>query len=200
MSKTKRFKERYKSGVTPWDLGRPDANLVEVVSQRPVEPCTVLEAGCGTGTDSIWLAQQGFEVTGVDVSGIAVEKAAEKAEQAGVQCTFLELDFLAQIVPGAPFAFFYDRGCFHSFDKNKQRRRFAGKVAAHLESGGLWLSLVGSADDPPRDTGPPRRSLKDIVPAIEAYFEVLSITAGLFDSNRPVLPRNWICLMRKREK
>ena len=200
MSKNERFRKRYKTGDTPWDLGRPDANLVEIVTRRPINSCRVLELGCGTGTDTVWLAQQGFEATGTDVSGVAIGKAKERAAESGVECTFLELDFLHQPVPGGPFRFIYDRDCFHSFDTASQRKKFAKNAAAHLESGGMWLSFVGSADDPPRDSGPPMRSLKDVVLAVEPYFKILSVTASQFDSLREIPPGAWICLMTKREK
>ena len=73
-----RFRERHKSGDTPWDIGKPDFNLVEVVTQKPILSCKALDIGCGTGDNSIWLAQNGFEVTGTDTSDIALEKQKKK--------------------------------------------------------------------------------------------------------------------------
>ncbi|MBU4053185.1 MAG: class I SAM-dependent methyltransferase, partial [Proteobacteria bacterium] len=93
-----------------------------------------------------------------------------------------------------------DRGCFHSFNAEEERRRFAGNVADHLEEGGLWLSLIGSSDEPRKGPGPPQRSARDIVLAVESYFEILFLTSGHFGSNRPNPPRAWKCLMRKRQK
>ena len=45
------------------------------------EPCRALELGCGTGTNSVWLAQQGFEVTGIDLAPLAVEQAEQRAQR-----------------------------------------------------------------------------------------------------------------------
>jgi methyl halide transferase len=198
MRKNKRFKDRYKSGDLPWDLGRPDPNMVKTITDKAIKPCYLLEIGCGTGTDSIWLAQQGFDVTATDLSDIALEKAAQKAKEANVTCSFLELDFQQKSTPGAPFEMIYDRGCFHSFDTHYMRKKFATHAAEHLTKGGLWLNLSGSMDDPPREMGPPRRSLKNIVDAVEPYFEILAIDVGIFDSERDVPPRAWICLLKKR--
>ena len=92
-SKQEQYKERYKAKATPWDTGRPDSNLVDVVEERPIESCQVLEVGCGSGQNAIWLAQRGFLVTGVDVSEIALQKASENAAKNNVTCTFLLLDF-----------------------------------------------------------------------------------------------------------
>jgi len=118
--------------------------------------------------------------------------------QAKIKCTFMVIDFLTGKITGAPFGFAFDRGCFHSFHSDEERQKFAENVAAHLENGGLWLSLVGSADDQRPGPGPPRRTARDIVNAVEPSFEILSLVAGHFGSNRPDPPGCWVCLMRKR--
>jgi SAM-dependent methyltransferase len=198
MSDQNRWEERYRTGCTPWDIGRPDFNLTNTVTKRPIPRCKALEVGCGTGSNAVWLAQNGFFVTATDVSGVALEKARERASGAGVRCTFFVTDFLNNEIPGAPFGFVFDRGCFHSFDSDDGRKRFAANVALHLEQEGLWLSLIGSTDGPPRDHGPPQRSARDIVVAVEPLFEILSLNATHFDSDSPKPPRAWICLMQKR--
>ena len=198
MTVEEEYRERYKTGDTPWDFGKPDFNLTEVVSQKPIPSCKVLDIGCGTGDNSIWLAQNGFEVTGTDTSEIAIEKAKEKASQAGVECDFTLIDFLKNKIEGAPFGFVFDRGWFHSFGSENDRRRFARNVAAHLEEAGLWLALVGNADEHRDGPGPPQRTAADIILAVEPYFEILSLTSSHFGSNRPNPPRAWRCLMQKR--
>ena len=147
MSIADRYKERYQAGDTPWDVGRPDFNLIQVVTTRPVQPCKALDIGCGTGDNSIWLAQKNFEVIGIDTSEIAIKKAIEKATNAKVKCTFKLVDFFTSPVAEAPFGFVFDRGCFHSLSFDEERKRFAEKVAAHLEKDGLWLSILGNADE-----------------------------------------------------
>ena len=62
--------------------GRPNPVLVEVV--EPLAPGTVLDLGCGEGGDAVWLAQRGWHVTAVDVSGTALARAADHAAEAGV--------------------------------------------------------------------------------------------------------------------
>src|ERR1700742_1438089 len=88
------WNDRYRDGNLPWDTGRPSSELQRVVSQNVIEPCRALEIGCGTGTNGVWLAQQGFDVTGVDVAPLAVERAGQRAEAAGVQARFLVADVL----------------------------------------------------------------------------------------------------------
>src|SRR5262249_50729465 len=79
----------YRDGSLPWDTGRPSSELQSVLSQNAIRPCRALELGCGTGTNCVWLAQQGFEVTGVDVAPLAVEAAEKRAKAAGVKVRFL---------------------------------------------------------------------------------------------------------------
>ena len=198
MTIEEQYRERYKSGNIPWDAGRPDFNLIEVVTLKPVLSCKVLDIGCGTGDNSIWLAQNHFQVTGTDTSDIALEKAREKASKASVECDFVLVDFLNNKIAGAPFGFVFDRGCFHSFGSEDDRRRFAQNVAAHLEQAGLWLTITGSADEHRQGPGPPQRTARDIVSAVEPYFEVLTLTSTHFESNRPNPPRAWRCLIQKR--
>jgi 2-polyprenyl-3-methyl-5-hydroxy-6-metoxy-1,4-benzoquinol methylase len=62
--------------------GRPNASLVEEVAG--LAPGRALDLGCGQGGDAIWLAQQGWTVTGVDVSATALDAAAAHAQDAGV--------------------------------------------------------------------------------------------------------------------
>ena len=200
MSILKRFKERYGTGDIPWDAGKPDFNLINIVTKRPIPNCRALEIGCGTGDNTVWLSQQNFIVTGCDISEIAVEKAAQKAFKAKAECTFIVADFLNQEIQGAPFGFVFDRGCFHSYSANKERTEFASNVAHHLKKDGLWLSIIGSADDQPREVGPPRHTAREIINAVEPYFEILSLASSHFGSNRLHPPKAWVCLLQKREK
>ena len=198
MTTSDRFRKRYESGDTPWDIGKPDVNLIQTVTAMGIAPCKALDIGCGTGDNSIWLAQHNFQVTGIDASEIAIQKAGEKALEAKVTCTFVAMDFLSGKIAGAPFGLAFDRGCFHSFHTDEERQKFAANVAAHLEKKGLWLSLVGSADDQRQGPGPPQRTARDIVNAVEPSFEILSLVSGQFGSKRSDPPKCWVCLMRKR--
>ncbi|VGO23120.1 class I SAM-dependent methyltransferase [Pontiella sulfatireligans] len=193
-----RFEERYRSGDTPWDHGMVDFNLVEVVSRRPVQPCRTLDIGCGTGNNAVWLAQQGFDVIGFDLSATAVERAREKAAVAQAECCFVVGDFLADAVPDAPFGFVFDRGCLHSIPEPEGKVAFAEKVAGLLVPDGLWLTLVGNADEPKREVGPPQLTAAELTAVVEPCFEVVSLASGRFGSDQETPPRAWVCLMKKR--
>ncbi len=195
-----RFQRRYETGDTPWDAGRPDFNLIETIAAARIAPCPALDVGCGTGDNAVWLARNGFFVVGTDVSDVAVEKAKKKAETAGVTCRFQVADFLMDTIDGGPFGFLFDRGCFHSFHFESERIRFAQTAAAYLVPAGLWLTIAGNADEVRRGPGPPQRTAKEIVIAVEPYFEILRLQSTQFGSKRSNPPRAWRCLMRKRTK
>jgi SAM-dependent methyltransferase len=154
----------------------------------------MLEIGAGTGTNAIWLAEHGFEVLGVDVSPLAVERAHTKLEGRPLGCGFATLDFLTAPPPGGPFQFVFDRGCFHAFDEPGERQRFAAQVAAVLEPDGLWLSLIGSTEGPPREVGPPRRSAREVALAVEPALEIIELRSAAFREDT----KAWFCLSRKR--
>lgn len=192
------FKQRYRAGNTPWDIGRPDPNLIRAIATVPVNPCSALDVGCGTGDNAIWLSQQGFRVTGVDALEVAIEKAREKASKAKADCSFEVADILSSPVEGRPFGFVFDRGFFHTLGSDRERESFAEAVRDLLEKGGLWLSLLGNADEQRKGPGPPQRSARNIVNAVEPHFEILTLVSGSFGSNHPDPPRAWVCLMKKR--
>ncbi|MBZ5727745.1 MAG: hypothetical protein LAP87_22455 [Acidobacteriia bacterium] len=68
MRDAEHFQEMYRAGDVPWDLGKPDVNLIHTVTTKPIQPCKTIEMGCGTGDNAIRLAQQGFDVVAVDAS------------------------------------------------------------------------------------------------------------------------------------
>jgi SAM-dependent methyltransferase len=178
----------------PWDTGTPDPLLVEAVESRAVVPGRTLEIGCGTGTNAMFLAQHGFDVLGIDISEVAVEKARAKAQG---RCRFEAVDFLAAAPAGGPFQFVFDRSCFHVFDDEGERARFAENVAAELAEDGVWLSLIGSTEGAPRDEGPPRRSARDVMNAIEPSLEIVQLRSTEFTVFEEQL-KMWFCLSRKR--
>jgi SAM-dependent methyltransferase len=129
------------------------------------------------------MAERRFDVLGVDVSPLAVERAHAKMEGRALRCRFAAWDFLAAPLPDGPFQFVFDRGCFHVFDEPGERQRFAAQVAASLAPDGLWLSLIGSTEGPPREVGPPRRSAREVTLAIEPALEIVELRSAEFRGN-----------------
>jgi len=194
----KRFNDRYITNNLPWDIKRPDFNLVNTVKEFGIKPCKALDVGCGTGDNVLWAVSQGFTVAGIDLSEKAIEMAKEKSSQNNMKADFFVRDILEDNIPGAPYGFIFDRGCFHTFDDHKQRKEYARIVASLLAKDGLWLTLAGNFDDGRLDVGPPKRSALDIATTVEPFFEILSLKQGRFDSNDTIPSKIWVGLMRKR--
>src|SRR2546427_3074037 len=76
------FEKSYATGETPWDSGIPSAELVRVLDAGLLPGKTVLEIGCGTGTNAIALARRGYRVTAVDFVDMAVRRARGEAQPA----------------------------------------------------------------------------------------------------------------------
>jgi SAM-dependent methyltransferase len=92
--------QRYSERDRLWS-GQPNGTLVTEVAG--LTPGRVLDVGCGEGADAIWLAGQGWAVTALDVSRVALDRAAVHAQDAGVPITWVH-DGLAE-APLEPAAF-----------------------------------------------------------------------------------------------
>lgn len=187
--------EHYAGGPLPWDTGAPDPSLVELLGRLPRG--RALEIGCGTGTNAVYLAGQGYQVVGVDLAPRAVALARARAAEAGADVAFHVVDVLADPLPGGPYDLVFDRGCLHVFDEAADRARFAEQVASALAPGGQWLSLAGSTEGPARDGGPPRRSAGELVRAIEPHLEILELRRATFDLPQGLVAM-WICRAGRR--
>jgi 2-polyprenyl-3-methyl-5-hydroxy-6-metoxy-1,4-benzoquinol methylase len=80
------FDEAY-SGTPPWDIGRPQGEFVRLAESGAIRG-DVLDVGCGTGENALYLASLGHVVLGIDAAPHAIEKARKKSEERGIQVTF----------------------------------------------------------------------------------------------------------------
>jgi SAM-dependent methyltransferase len=140
------FRLMYRLGLTPWD-GHPIApslrRLVEGADNSPLlSPGRALDVGCGTGDTSIYLAQHGWQVTGVDFVPRALNKARAKGEAVGVAADFRHADAtrLTSENIGSGFGLIVDNGCLHGMS-NDDRVRYAREVTAVADRD-AWLLLV----------------------------------------------------------
>ena len=136
------WNQRYAERERIWS-GRPNAALVDTVA--PVPPGRALDLGCGEGADSIWLAEQGWTVTGVDVSTTAIERARAESEHRELPITWVAADLAtwdpAEEVDLVSACFLHSR---IEFPRDEVLRRMAGRIV----SGGHLL-VVGHAEPPP---------------------------------------------------
>jgi len=92
---------RYREHDAAMWSGRPNGRLVAEVTR--LSPGTALDVGCGEGADAIWLAQQGWAVTAIDVSEVAVRRGQEAAERLGVAVEWIGGDALRTPFPARSF-------------------------------------------------------------------------------------------------
>jgi SAM-dependent methyltransferase len=129
------FRGMYRLGFTPWDghpLARGLRELVEGNATPPLSPSTALDLGCGTGDNSIYLAQHGWQVTGVDFVPGALEKARAKATgDAAGKVDFVHADItrLSSAGVGDQFALAVDGGCIHGMNDH-DRTAYVREVTA----------------------------------------------------------------------
>lgn len=127
----------YRYFRAPWDIGARE-ELVALVDSGRLKPCRAIDLGCGAGANAIYLAQKGFEVTGVDYSIAALEKAQARAEEAGVQVEFI-LDDLTNLrnVSGT-FDFLLDYGVLDDL-RIHQREPYVQNMLPLTYAGSFYL-------------------------------------------------------------
>jgi SAM-dependent methyltransferase len=81
--------------------GRPNGRLVAEVAD--LAPGRALDVGCGEGGDAIWLAKHGWAVTAIDISDVAIARAAEGARLSGVAVDWVVGDALRTRLPARSF-------------------------------------------------------------------------------------------------
>jgi ubiquinone/menaquinone biosynthesis C-methylase UbiE len=126
------FKTFYRFGFVPWDGHPLPESLRDLVEgETPLAAGTVLDLGCGTGDNSIYLAQHGWQVTGVDYVAKPLDKARAKAAADKVAVTFTQADVtrLSAGGVGTNFDLIVDNGCLHGMSA-EDRDAYVREVTA----------------------------------------------------------------------
>jgi len=121
-----------------WELGKPRPILVEFVEKDWIPKGKALDLCCGAGTNTVYLAQNGFNVAGMDISHTALKYAKKKALQAGVQIDFGVHSFVELPFADTIFAFVFDMGCFHHVQP-EDRQQFIHGVHRVLKASSVYM-------------------------------------------------------------
>jgi len=183
------FEEAYLS-LPPWDIGRPQAEIVRLAEAGEIRG-GVLDAGCGTGENALFLAGLGFNVTGIDGAGAAIRKAKEKSRGRRASAVFLEWDALEISGLGKRFETVIDCGLFHVFS-DEERPLYVEGLSSVLVPGGTFRMLCFSEMEP-GDWGPRRVTQQEIRKAFDGGWKVNSIREACFETNLgPAGCRAWL--------
>src|SRR5579885_1965164 len=117
------FDSRYQEGSTPWDIGRPQP-FVRRLWEEGAFRGDILDVGCGTGENTLFLASHGHSVCGVDFSPTAVERARAKGISRGLDATFWVGNALQLVSLNRTFDRALDSALFHVFN-DEERAAYA---------------------------------------------------------------------------
>jgi SAM-dependent methyltransferase len=142
----------------PWDNKAPKDTVVAWHTQGLVHG-DVLDIGCGLGDNAVYLAQQGFNVTGLDISPTALITAERRAKDAGVDVTFAVTDSTKLEGYTDAFDTIVDSGMFHCLDDDAKRSYAAAARRATRPGATLLLSCFSDAN--PSDDEWPRPAVSE---------------------------------------
>ena len=181
-----------------WDIGKASRELKEVVGAGTIRKCRAVDLCCGAGTDAIFMAQQGFDVTAIDIAPTALSKAEERASKAGASVQWVLADVLAAPIL-EPFDFIYDRGCYHVVREQN--------LAAYLEtlrrlshSGSQFLLLAARRDFEAGGNGAAGVSEEELRYDFLSLFNMEWLRKTRLEANRPggIGPPSWAALLRRK--
>ena len=193
-----RFQAAYE-GKPPWDLGRPRKTFVEVADQITG---SVLDAGCGTGDNTLFFAQRGQTVVGVDFVEFPINEAKRKAEELDVEVEFLQMNALELKSLHRKFDSVIDCGLFHVLSDEDRLLYVEGLT--HVTNCDGRVFLMCFSDKEPGDTGPRRISQDELREAFADGWTIVSITPSQFEPNPDSEeeftdggPKAWFAVIRR---
>jgi ubiquinone/menaquinone biosynthesis C-methylase UbiE len=172
------WEDAYKT-TPPWDIGRPQPAFVELVHAGELTKGLVLDIGCGTGENALYLAENGFSVVGVDLSNRAIAAAKEKAIERKLKVDFRLANALSLDFKDGYFDAVIDSGLFHTFNDH-DRSTFANEIARILRTNGRYFMLCFSDKEPTNWGGPRRINKKEIEATFSPLFRINYIRDAFF--------------------
>ena len=167
----------YRGPEPPWDIGRPQPIVVEIADGGGFRS-PVLDAGCGTGENALFLVARGLEVVGLDAAPTAIERARAKATEREVSATFVAGDALELSRLGRTFASVLDCGLFHTFG-DPDRKLYVASLASVVEPAGV-VHLLCFSDREPWGGGPRRVTQDEIRESFARGWSVEAIEEARF--------------------
>lgn len=144
--------------IVPWDLGEPQPALVELVSTGQLKS-DILDAGCGLGENTVFLAERGYRVCGFDCSPTAIEQARQRASTRGVEVELVVADATRLEGMEQRFSTVLDSGLYHTLVGAERTEYSTALHRVTLPGGQLHVFCFSDADSP--GVGMPGRAGRD---------------------------------------
>ena len=132
------FDLQYRLSKPRWDSGVTPPEVVALIEGGLIAPGRALDLGCGTGTNSIYLARRGFSTVGIDFSPKAIASAHDKARKAGVEVDWYVADATRLDFLNPPFDFVLDLGCLHTIEPTR-RAQYVANLARLTRVGSVYM-------------------------------------------------------------
>jgi len=193
-SRTTPFETAYE-GTPTWDIGRPQPAVVRLADAGRIAG-EVVDVGCGTGENALFLASRGHRVVGVDFAAEAIAKARAKAIERGLDVELVVGDALDLARLGRTFDTALDVGLFHCLQPG-ERRSYAAGLRAVIRPGGRAFLLCWSTRNP-FGIGPTRIAARDIRAAFRRGWEVEAIEPENLETLLPAgRVHAWLATIRR---
>ncbi|MFQ6107364.1 MAG: class I SAM-dependent methyltransferase [Thermoplasmata archaeon] len=173
------FESAYEQ-TPPWDIGHPQSEIVALEEAGEIQGA-VLDVGCGTGENALYLAQRGHEVWGVDAAPTAIGKAKRKARERALEVNFIVLDVLNLGRLGRVFDTVIDSGLFHTLSDG-ERPIFERNLRSIIRYAGTYFMLCFSDREPPDSGGPRRITQVEIYDTFERGWKIKFVREARFES------------------
>jgi cyclopropane fatty-acyl-phospholipid synthase-like methyltransferase len=130
----------YISGFTPWDTKEPPEEIIEYLNKGKIKPCRMLDIGCGKGYLVRFLAKNGFDAWGIDISSVAIKIAIKDAKKENINAKFFNIDFTDtdKVKELGKFKLITDIGCYHSL-RNDKRDFYVKSLDEITEKGSIFM-------------------------------------------------------------
>jgi 2-polyprenyl-3-methyl-5-hydroxy-6-metoxy-1,4-benzoquinol methylase len=171
-------------GKGPWTNDQPPEILVDLVKRGVIKPGRALDVGCGEGFYSKYLAEKGFDVTGIDFAELAIEKARNNAPGVDFRVMDAAQD---DLTPLGQYDFCLEWSIMHCLPP-EQREQYVAKIAERMNPEGLLLST--SFNDMAEKHGVPGQKERSVAGKTTLWFPSLNDVIELFKPHYEIMEAN----------
>ena len=190
------WEHAYRAGHVNWDPGQYDGHLPWLIDTFSIRPCRAIDIGCGNGKSAIWLAEQGFDVTGVDLAPTAIKQAVALAARRNVPARFVQGVFpnVPELL-GIKYDLVIERG-FLQHLKHEEMAETLLRISELLSPGGFFYSLMLADGGKTGYRGMKRWREDEIRAVVQPLFRVVSMKKSVFTPGETGSMPAWVTVMK----